>query len=75
MNPVISAQATEILRLIKTKDAMQAHMFLEQSHLPFDVQDLIFAALNSLPKLDNEIAEEVIEFYTSQNSFNERLLH
>lgn len=75
MNPVITAQAIEVLRLIRANEAMRAHLFLEQTHLPYDVQDLIFAALNSLPKLDNDIAEEVIEFYTTQNSFGERLLH
>jgi hypothetical protein len=48
---------------------------LEQSHLPYDVQDLIFAALSGIQKLDDAIIEEVLEAYAMDTSFDERILH
>lgn len=75
MNPVISAQATVLCKLLKSHEGMKASMFLEQTHLPYDVQDLIMAALASIKKLDDEIIEEVLELYCADTSFDERILH
>lgn len=75
MNPVITAQAIELCKFLSANDATKAHLFLEQSHLPYDVQDLILAALSGLQKLDDKIIEEILEAYCEISSFDERLLH
>jgi hypothetical protein len=75
MNPVISAQATVLCKLLKSHEATQACMFLEQTHIPYDVQDLVLAALASINKLDDQIIEEVLELYCAESSFHERILH
>ncbi len=75
MNPVISAQAHQLNHYLQSHDATKAHLFLEKSHLPYDVQDLILAALSSLPRLNDALVEEVLENYSSVSSFDERLLH
>ena len=75
MNPVISAQATVLCKLLKAREATSASMFMEQTHLPFDVQDLVLAALSSIEKLDDEIIEEVLELCCAESGFNERILH
>lgn len=75
MNPVISAQAIELCKFLSANEAMKANLFMEQSHLPYDVQDLILAALRGLEKLDDKIIEEILEAYCQCSSFDERLLH
>lgn len=75
MNPVISAQAIELCKFIAANEAIKAHLFMEQSHLPYDVQDLILAALSGLQKLDGKVIEEILEAYCQCSSFDERLLH
>lgn len=75
MNPVISAQATVLCQLLQSRQAVKASMFMEQTHLPYDVQDLILAALSSIQPLNDSIIEEVLEFYCEQSSFDERILH
>lgn len=75
MNPVIHAQAHQLQRLMKFSDAMHAHLFLEQTHLPYDVQDLILTALRSLQKMDEESILAVLEMYACDTSFSERILH
>ncbi|MBE1299659.1 MAG: hypothetical protein GJ680_07105 [Alteromonadaceae bacterium] len=75
MNPVIEAQAVQLVRLLKAHQATKAHLFLEQTHLPYDVQDLILAATRHLSKYDEHMLEEIIECYASTSSFDERLLH
>jgi len=73
MNPVIQCQANILLAL--SKKPMQAHLFLESTHLPYDVQDLIFAAMDNVKKLDHEMLVDILEHYVSISSFDERLLH
>lgn len=75
MNPVISAQATVLQDLLTKSQAMKASMFMDQTHLPYDVQDLIMAALNSLERLDADVIEQVLESYCAESSFDERMLH
>lgn len=75
MNPVITAQAVELSKFLSANDAIKAHLFMEQTHLPYDVQDLILAALAGLPKLDGKIIEEILEDFCEISSFDERLLH
>lgn len=75
MNPVIQAQAIQLGRLLKAHQDTKAHLFLEQTHLPFDVQDLILAATRNLAKYDENMLEEIIECYASISSFDERILH
>ena len=75
MNPVISAQAAVLCKLLKAREATSASMFMEQTHLPYDVQDLVLAALSSIEKLDDEIVEEVLEVCCSECYFDERMLH
>lgn len=73
MNPVIHCQANTLLALCH--DPMRAHLFLESTHLPYDVQDLIFAAMSNVKKLDHEMLVAILEHYVSVSSFDERLLH
>lgn len=75
MNPVITAQAHQLAAYLKANEDTKAHLFLEQTHLPYDVQDLIFAALSSLPKLNDDIIEQILEAYATDTSFDERILH
>lgn len=75
MNPVITAQATVLRELLNTSQAMKASMFMEQTQMPYDVQDLIMAALGSIEQLDSGIIEQVLEAYCAQSSFHERMLH
>lgn len=75
MNPVYSSQAPELMALMDEGEATRALMYLEMSHLPYDVQDLIFAALQTEKHLNLELVESVLESYCSLSSFDERLLH
>lgn len=75
MNPVISAQAHTLTGLIKAQEMVKAQFLLEQSHLPYDVQDLIFAALAGLPKINDDLIAMVLEECVSTSSFDERLCH
>lgn len=75
MNPVISAQATVLQELLTNSQAMKASMFMDQTNLPYDVQDLIMAALASIENLNADIIEQVLESYCTESSFDERMLH
>lgn len=75
MNPVISAQAHSLSELLKANETTKAQFLLEQSHLPYDVQDLIFAAVSGLGKLEDELLAQILEECVSSSSFDERLNH
>lgn len=75
MNPVISAQAHSLTELLNAREKEKARFLLEQSHLPYDVQDLIFAAVSGLSQLEDELLEQILEECVCSSSFDERLTH
>lgn len=73
MNSVIHCQARQLLAL--HHDHMQAHLFLERTQIPYDVQDLIFAAIASVRNIDGEMVEAILEHYVCLSSFDDKMRH
>lgn len=72
MNALIEMEASKLTSLFGNGDVLGIRMFMEQLHMPLDVQDRLFDEISALANLDSQQICHLIEAH-GQSNLPERL--
>ncbi|WP_199608804.1 hypothetical protein [Flocculibacter collagenilyticus] len=74
MNALMQNQVDTLNDLLSSNQLLDAQMYMESMHMPYDVQDKIVGAVSRLKKITpNKVA--VILEYCKNSSFPEQMNH
>ncbi|QIR14218.1 hypothetical protein [Shewanella aestuarii] len=72
MNTLIEYEASKLADLFDQGDRIAMHMFMENMHMPIDVQNKLMEEISALNHIDQNSIGKIIENY-GQSQFSERL--
>ncbi len=72
MNAIIEYEAAKLTSLFSHGDTLGSRMFMENMHIPLDVQDTLCTQISALKPLDQHNVELTLEHF-GQSQLTERL--
>jgi hypothetical protein len=72
MNTLIEFEAAKLADLFDQGDSLAMHMFMENMHMPIDVQNKLMEEISSLNQIDQNSIGKIIENH-GQSQLSERL--